>query len=476
MSNPSSEAKARIEALLDANSFVEIGAGVTARNTDFNLSLKKAPSDGVVTGYGRIEDRLVYIYSQDPDVLGGTVGEMHARKIVNIYRLALKVGVPVIGLIDCGGMRLEEAGDGLFAFGEIYHAMADASGVIPQITAVYGKCGGGMALVPAMADFSLMATDGELFVNSPDAMPGSSADKLNTASAHFQSEEAGNVDFAGTKEEVAAKIRTLVSVLPTNNEDDLGYTETEDDPNRESADLAACVKDPMMILARIADDGRVIELKKDYGPDMVTALFSLNGYTVGAVANRSASYKEDGTIDREYGSVISARGAEKAAKFVRFLDAFSIPVVTFTNVDGFKASVCGERRIAGRAAQLAYAFTDATTPKINVITCKAFGSAALVMNSRSTGADMVFAWDGARIGMMDAKEAAKLMNDTADAGEIKAKAAEYDQLQNSVESAAARGYVDTVINPAETRKYLIGTIEMLFTKRETRFDKKHGTV
>ncbi|MEE0956241.1 MAG: carboxyl transferase domain-containing protein [Eubacterium sp.] len=476
MSNQASEAKARIEALLDASSFVEIGAGVTARNTDFNLSLKKAPSDGVVTGYGRIEGRLVYIYSQDPDVLGGTVGEMHARKIVNIYKLALKIGVPVIGLIDCGGMRLEEAADGLFAFGEIYHAMSEASGVIPQITAVYGKCGGGMALIPAMADFSLMVTDGQLFVNSPDAMPGNSADKLDTASCHFQSEEAGNVDFAGTKEEVAGKIRELVAILPENNEDDMGYLESNDDPNRESADLDRCAKDPMMILARIADDGKVIELKKDYGPDMVTALFSLNGNTVGAVANRSASYKKDGTVDKEYGCVISARGAEKAAKFVRFLDAFSIPLVTFTNVEGFKASVCGERRIAGRAAQLAYSFTDATTPKINVITGKAFGSAALVMNSKSTGADMVYAWEGTKVGMMDAKEAAKLMNDTADAKEIKTKAAEYDELQNSVASAAARGYVDTVINPAETRKYLIGTIDMLYTKREARFDKKHGTV
>lgn len=476
MSNPSSEAKARIEALLDANSFVEIGAGVTARNTDFNLSLKKAPSDGVVTGYGRIDGRLVYVYSQDPDVLGGTVGEMHARKIVNIYRLALKVGVPVIGLIDCGGMRLEEAGDGLFAFGMIYHAMSDASGVIPQITAVYGKCGGGMALVPAMADFNLMTEDAELFVNSPDAMPGSSADKLNTASSHFQSAEAGNVDFAGTREEVAAQIRALVTVLPENNEDDMGFTETSDDPNRESADLAQCEKDPMMILARIADGGKVIELKKDYGPDMVIALFNLNGNTVGAVANRSASYKEDGTVDADYGTVISARGAEKAAKFVRFLDAFSIPVVTFTNVEKFKAGVCSERTIATKAAELAYAFTDATTPKINVVTGRAFGSAALVMNSKTTGADMVFAWEGAKVGMMGAAEAAKLMNDTADAKEIKAKAAEYDQLQNSVETAAARGYVDTVINPAETRKYLIGTIDMLFTKREARFDKKHGTV
>ncbi len=474
--NAQSPARVRIDSLLDANSFVEIGAGVTARTTDFNMSEKKAPSDGVITGYGLIDGNPVYVYSQDASVLKGTIGEMHARKIVKIYDLAIKTGAPVVGLVDCAGLRLEEATDGLNAFGEIYMAQANASGVVPQITGIFGMCGGGMALVPAMTDFTFMeSVKAKLFVNSPNAIKGNTEAACDTASAAFQAEEVGSVDGIGTEAEVITQIRNLVSILPANNEDDMSYAETTDDLNRVSADLINCIEDPALLLPRISDNSVYVEMKPSYGEDMVTAFIRLNGYTVGAVANRSAKYAEDGS-KKEIGTVIGARGAKKAADFVNFCDAFSIPVVTFTNVTGFKASKCGEKSLAGALGKLTYAFANATTPKVNVITGEAFGSAYLTMNSKSLGADMVYAWTDAKIGMMDALAAAKLMNDGADGETVKAAAAEYDALQNSVESAAARGYVDTIIDASETRKYLIGALDMLFTKREFRPDKKHGTV
>jgi len=477
MSNSTqSAARMRISSLLDPSSFVEIGAGVTARSTDFSMSEKKAPSDGVITGYGLIDGNPVYVYSQDASVLKGTVGEMHAKKIVKMYELAVKTGVPVIGLIDCAGLRLEEATDALNAFGQIYLASADASGVVPQINGIFGTCGGGMAIVPAMGDFTFMESGkAKLFVNAPNALAGNSEDKCDTSSSDYQASVAGNVDGTGTEEEIISQMRSLVSMLPSNNEDDMSYAETTDDLNRTSPDLVNCIEDPALLLPRISDNQTYFESKPSYGPDMVTAFIRLNGYTVGVVANRSAKYAADGSKE-EYGKVISVRGAKKAAEFVSFCDAFSIPIVTFTNVTGFKAAKCSENNIADAAAKLTYAFAGATTPKVDVITGEAFGSAYLTMNSKSIGADLVYAWKDAKIGMMDALEAAKIMYDGKDGETIKAEAEKYDALQNSVASAAAHGYVDTVIDPAETRKYLIGAFDMLFTKREFHPDKKHGTI
>ena len=219
-------ASTRIASLLDENSFVEIGGYVTARNTDFNMQQTETPGDGVVTGYGVIDGHLVYVYSQDASVLGGTIGEMHAKKIAGLYDMAMKMGAPVIGLLDCAGLRLQEATDALNAFGEIYLKQTMASGVIPQITAIFGRCGGGLALVPALTDFTFMeGKKAELFVNSPNALDGNNKDKCDTASAKFQSEEAGLVDFIGTQDEILAGIRELVAMLPANNEDDMSYEE-----------------------------------------------------------------------------------------------------------------------------------------------------------------------------------------------------------------------------------------------------------
>lgn len=470
-------ASKRINSLLDENSFVEIGGYVTARNTDFNLSEKETPADGVVTGYGVIDGSLVYVYSQDASVLNGSIGEMHAKKIANLYDLAMKTGAPIIGLLDCAGLRLQEATDALNAFGEIYTKQVMASGVIPQITGIFGTCGGGLAVVPALTDFTFMeGTKGRLFVNSPNALEGNEISKCDTSSAAYQSEHAGLVDVVGSEEEILGQMRTLISMLPSNFEDNSSYIECADDLNRVCPELENCVGDTSIALSQIADNQEFFEVKAAYAKDMVTGFIRLNGATVGCVANRSEVYNEEGEKTETFENVLSARGCKKAAEFVKFCDAFEIPVLTLTNVKGYKATKCSESNMARNAAELTNAFISATVPKVNIVIGEAFGGAYLTMNSKSTGADMVFAWPNAQIGMMDAKLAAKIMYADADAATINEKAAEYAMLQSSALSAAKRGYVDTIIEAEDTRKYVIGAFEMLFTKREDRPSKKHGTV
>lgn len=472
-----SEARQRLNALLDENSFVEIGALVSARATDFNLKQLDTPSDGVITGYGVINDSLVYVYSQDVSVINGTVGEMHAKKIAGLYDMAMKMGAPVIGFIDSAGLRLQEATDALNAFGEIYLKQSLASGVIPQITAIFGTCGGGLAIVPPLADFTFMEEkSAKLFVNAPNALEGNEVGKCDTASAKFQASESGLVDFVGSEAEIMGQIRQLVSLLPANNEEEADYTDCTDDLNRACAQVEAGAGDAVIALSDIADDGLFVEVKAEYGKDMVVGLMKLNGMTIGAVANRSEIYGEDGKIAETLGEELSVRGCEKAADFINFCDAFSIPVLSLTNVKGFKATKCAEKGMAKAVAKLTYAFANATVPKVNVITKKAFGSAYVAMNSKAIGADVTFAWEDAQIGTMDAKLAAKIMYDGQGADVQDEKAKEYAALQNSAVSAAKRGYVDYIIQAADTRKYVIGAFEMLYSKREDRPAKKHGTV
>ena len=470
-------ASQRIASLLDENSFVEIGALVTARATDFNLKQTETPSDGVVTGYGVIDGNLVYVYSQDASVLGGSIGEMHAKKIAKLYDLAMKTGAPVIGLIDSAGLRLQEATDALNAFGEVYMKQTLASGVIPQITAIFGNCGGGLALVPTLTDFTFMESKkAKLFVNAPNALDGNEISKCDTSSADFQSEKVGIVDAVAEEAEIFAEIRELINMLPSNNEDTDSYIECADDLNRVCADLAACVGDTALALTQIADDNYFFETKRHYAKEMVTGFIKLNGVTVGCVANRTEVYNEEGEVTEKFEPVLTVRGARKAADFVNFCDAFEIPVLTLTNVKGFEATTCAEKNIAREVAHLTYAFANATVPKVNVVIGKAYGSAYVTMNSKAIGADMVFAWDNAEIGTMDAKLAAKIICNGQGADKIDECAKEYAALQNNVVSAAKRGYVDSIIAAEDTRKYVIGAFEMLFTKREDRPAKKHGTV
>ena len=472
-----SKASQRITALLDDNSFVEIGGLVTARATDFNMKPNETPSDGCITGYGVIDGNLVYVYSQDASVMNGSIGEMHAKKILNLYDLAMKMGAPVIGLIDSAGLRLQEASDALNAFGEIYMKQTLASGVIPQITAIFGTCGGGLGLFPTLTDFTFMEEkSARLFVNAPNALDGNVITKCDSSSAVFQSEESGIVDVAAKEDEILTQIRELIGFLPANNEDDSSFEECTDDLNRVSEELAGCVGDTSVALSIIADNNRFFEVKSSYAKNMVTGFIKLNGVTVGAVANRSEILDEEGKTAEKFDAVLTSKGCEKAADFVNFCDAFGIPVLTLTNVNGYEATVCSEKSIARAAAKLTYAFANATVPKVNVIIGKAYGTAYVVMNSKAVGADITMAWPDAEIGTMDAKLAAKIMYEGQGADVINEKAAQYAALQTSVASAAKRGYVDQVVDAAETRKYVIGAFEMLFTKREDRPAKKHGTV
>jgi acetyl-CoA carboxylase carboxyltransferase component len=469
-------ARERINSLLDDNSFVEVGALVTRRSTDFNLQQKEIPADGVITGYGVIDGNLVYVYCQDKSALNGTIGEMHAKKIAHIYDMALKVGAPVIGIIDCAGLRLQEATDALNGFGEIYLKQTLASGVIPQITAVLGTCGGGAAVLTSLSDFSYIAKNGaKLFVNSPNAIEGNYTSKLDTAAPAFQA-ESGTVDFVLEDDaSVLAGIRELISILPSNNEDDDSYDECNDDLNRLVPGLSASIADSAVALREISDNNFFLEVKADYAKEMVTGFIRLNGMTVGAVANRTEVLDEQGKAVQKFDGSLTTAGCYKAEKFVKICDAYNIPVLTLTNVTGYKATVNEEKSIGIATAKLTYAFANATVAKVNVITGKAYGSAYLTMNSKHIGADLVFAIEGAEIGMMDSKLAAQIMYE-AEPAVIDAKASEYAELQSSAVAAAKRGYVDNIIDAASTRKHLIYAYEMLFTKRESRPSKKHGTV
>ena len=468
-------AKDRIYTLLDDNSFVEIGALVTKRNTDFNMQQMSAPGDGIVTGYGVINDNLVYVYSQDASALNGTIGEMHAKKIINLYRLAMKTGAPVIGLIDCAGIRLQEASDALASFGRLYKAEAMASGVIPQITAVFGECGGGLAVLAEMSDFVLMSKDAKLFVTAPNAIAGNNEGKLDTASASYMA-SSGAVDYVGEDEvTVLNKIRDLIDIIPVNNEDEC-VEECSDDLNTATTLYDEEIADPAKAFADISDGGRFVELKADFAKEMVTGFVKLNGATVGVIGNRTAL--TDGKNKEKFDAVLTAAGCRKAASFVNYCDAFGIPVLTFSNVAGYSACACDSKAVAEEAAKMTFAFAGATVPKINLVTGKAYGTAYAAFNSKSLGADMEFALSGAEIGTMDAKLAAQIVY----AGEVNTeealneKTAEYRKEYNSAENAAKRGYVDAIIEPTEVRAQVIYAFEMLCTKKELRPSKKHGTV
>ena len=474
MSNTNAlSARDRIVSLVDENSFVEIGATITKRSTDFNMQEKSVPADGVITGYGLVSGIPAYIYSQDASSLNGSIGEMHAKKIAHVYELAVKTGVPVIGLIDCAGMRLQESTDALAGFGQIYKMKAKASGIVPQISAVFGNCGGGVAVMTAMSDFTFMeAQNGKLFVSSPNTLEGNYTDKLDTASADFQ-KAASNVDVILEGEtEVLNAIRELVSILPENNNDTAGSDECMDDLNRLVPDFAAEAADAALALEDMSDNNFFLELKAGYAKEMVTGFVCFDGMTVG---NRTAVFDENGKEVEKFDGRLTTAGCEKAADFVKKCDAFNIPVLTLTNVEGYATSVEEETTIATAAAKLTAAFVEADVPKVNLIVGKAYGSAYITMNSKHIGADMVFALPTAQIGMMDANVAAKIMYADDKDVNLSEKASEF-AAQSGTEAAAARGYIDSVIEPEAARKQVLYAFEMLFTKSEYPIGKKHGTI
>lgn len=461
-----SPAISRLEELLDEHSFVELGAMVTARATDFNLSENKAESDGVVIGHGLIDGNLVFVYSQDSSVLGGTIGEMHAKKIMSVYDMAIKMGAPVIGLVDCGGVRLQESMDALESVGAIYAKATEASGVVPQIVAVLGNCGGGLSVLPGLSDFTFMSKEAKLFVNTPDTIEGNRTEVLDTSSADFQLNEAGNVDFVGQESEVFDAIRKLVCILPGSNVEEGCVEECLDDLNRASEGLEDKVLDAAAFATELSDGRVMFESKPGFAQEMFTGFIKLNGITVGVVGNSN--------VNDENTNVLTADGCDKAADFINFCDAFDIPLLTLTNVDGYDASVYGEYHLIKSLAKMTSALAEATVPKINFITKDALGSAYVAMNSKSLGADLVFAFADTKIAAMEADSAAKIIYADSDV-DFAEKAAEYEATNCGVNNAARRGYVDRIVNPADCRKYLIASFEMLFTKRVEGPYKKHGS-
>ena len=360
--------------------------------------------------------------------------------------------------------------------------MALTSGIIPQITAVFGNCGGGLSVIPALSDFTFMEeSKAQLFVNSPNAISGNRKELCDTANAKFQSEEAGLVDFVGSEEEIIAQMRALVDIIPSNYED-IDILDCEDDLNRACSGIENCVEDTTIAVSMIADQHNVIEVKKAYAPEMLTAFIRLNGATVGVVANRTKMYDEDMNVVGEFEDKLTAKGCSKAADFVTFCDAFDIPVLTLTNTSGFAASANIEKNLAQATAKLIYSYATATVPKVNVVIGKAYGSAYITMGCKAVETDVVYAWPTAQIGMMDSTNAVKIIyaDEIAQSDDalatINEKVEQYNNIQSSVEAAASRGYVDTIIAPVDTRKYVIGAFEMLYTKREELPDKKHGTV
>ena len=347
MSNSSKlSARDRLCTLLDDNSFVEIGKLVTKRNTDFNLQTKEAPSDGVITGYGTINDCPVYVFAQDASVMNGTIGEMHAKKIVNIYDLALKVGAPVIGLYDCAGLRLEEATDALEGLGAIMAKQAEAAGIIPQIAVVLGICGGGLSVSASMCDFVFASEEGKLFINTPNAVKNNNVDKCDTASAEFKAQN-GAVDVTcKTEEEVLNSVRQLVSLIPGNLDEAAPEADTIDDLNRETPELEGVIDDGARALAVISDDNFFYEIKKGFAKEMVIGFIKLDGVTIGAIANRAAVLDDNGKAVETFGNALTVEGVRKALNFVYFCDSFDIPVLTLTNVSGFGSCICQERRLA----------------------------------------------------------------------------------------------------------------------------------
>lgn len=477
-----STARERIEYLLDSNSFVEVGAFMKHRSTDFNMSNKETPADGVVIGYGTIEGRLVYVYSQDSTVLGGSVGEIHGKKIASIYEMAIKMGAPIIGLLDSEGLRLQESTDALEGYGSVFLKQTIASGVIPQIVAVLGDCAGGASFIPGLADFTFMTSEkSKLFLNSPNVIEDKKSDFNQIATANIHSEKSGNVNFVCENEEnCMLKIRQLVEFLPSNNMEDAPLFNTTDDLNRVSEELNSLIPldlnaefDIKDVVKQIADNNDFFEVSKDFAKNMVVGFVRLNGGTVGIVGNQSI--EKEGKIDGD--------ACIKAAKFVKFCDAYNIPIITLTDVAGFSTSIEEEQNgISGKASILIHAFADATVPKINIIVRKAFGSAYVLMNSKHIGADIVLAWPSTQISVMNADSAVRIMfsdeiNSSKEADIlISEKTTMFEQNQSSPYAAASRGYIDDIIEPSSTRKRVIAAIEMLISKKENRPTKKHSTI
>jgi len=475
----------RIEALLDKASFRELDMFVVHRTTDFGMDEKKVLSDSVVTGWGMINGRRVYVFSQDFTVFGGSLGEAHAEKICKVMDLAMKNGAPIIGLNDSGGARIQEGVVSLGGYAEIFLRNTLASGLIPQISAIMGPCAGGAVYSPALTDFIFMVRDSShMFITGPDVVKAVTREQvtfeeLGGALAHSTKSGVCHV-MADNETKALSLIRQLIGYLPSNNMEDPPYLETDDDPQRMDDRLDTIVPDDTSkpydmkeIIRMIVDNGEFFEIHESFAPNIVVGFGRLGGHTIGIVTNQPAVLA----------GVLDIKSSIKGARFVRFCDAFNIPIVTFVDVPGFLPGVDQEHgAIIVHGAKLLYAYCEATVPKLTVITSKAYGGAYDVMSSKHIRGDYNVAWPSSEIAVMGPDGAVNIIfhREIAEADEPVAKRNELVQMYREKFAnpyfAAARGYLDDVIEPRETRPRLIEALRMLQNKRDNNPPKKHGNI
>ena len=477
-------ARERLELLLDTNSFEEIGGLVTHRSTNFGLEKSKFLGDGVVTGYGTVNGRLIYVYSQDFTVLGGSLAEAHAEKICKIMDLAMKNGVPIIGLNDSGGARIQEGVVSLGGYADIFYRNTKASGVIPQLSAIMGPCAGGAVYSPALNDFIIMTKGTSyMFVTGPSVVKTVtneevSSEELGGADTHMS--KYGVSHFAGENElDTINKLKTLISYLPQNCEEipaNLPYELN----NEERPSLDALVPenpnqpyDIKDVISNLSDENSFFEVQSEHAENIVVGFARLAGRSIGIIANQPAVLA----------GVLDVNASKKGARFVRFCDAFNIPLLVIEDVPGFLPGTDQEwNGIISNGAKLLYAFCEANVPRITVITRKAYGGAYDVMNSKHIGADMNFAWPSAEIAVMGAKGAAEIIfkkevkSSKNPIKKLKEKEKEYANLFANPYNAASRGYIDEVVIPSSTRKKLIKAFKISENKKVTNPKKKHGNI
>lgn len=473
-------ARERLIDLLDPNTFAEIDKFVTHRTTDFEMDKQKFLGDGVVTGYGKIDGRLVYVFAQDFTVFGGSLSRANADKIVKIMDLAMKMGAPVIGLNDSGGARIQEGVESLGGYADIFYRNVMSSGVIPQISAILGPCAGGAVYSPAITDFIMMVKDTSyMFVTGPDVIKTVTheevtKDELGGAMTHNSKSGVAHL-MAENDEQAMMMLRELMSFLPSNNMEDPPVKVCTDNINREDEKLDTIVPDDPNkpydmheIISKVVDDHHFFEIQPYYAKNIIVGFARLGGKPVGIVANQPAVLA----------GVLDIDSSTKAARFVRFCDAFNIPLITFEDVPGFLPGTTQEfGGIIKHGAKLLYAFAEATVPKLTVITRKAYGGAYDVMSSKHIGADMNFAYPTAEIAVMGPEGAVNIIYKNKLNEEDRQKAIDdYRKTFASPYKAAALGYIDEIIYPRQTRKKLIQALEMTQSKSKLNPPKKHGNI
>ena len=478
-------ARERISLLLDPGTFEELGMLVTHRSTNFGLDKQKFLGDGVVTGYGKVNGRLIYVFSQDFTVLGGSLAEAHAEKICKIMDLALENGAPVVGLNDSGGARIQEGVVSLGGYADIFHRNVRASGVVPQLSLILGPCAGGAVYSPALTDFTLMVEGSSyMFVTGPNVVKTVTHEEVTSeelGGAKTHATKSGVTHFTAPHEAAAIEqAKQILSFLPQNCEEDPLLLNYQNTTNEKRAKLDTLIPESAQqpydireAIFEISDADSFLEVQKDYAENIVVGFARLAGRSVGIVANQPAFLA----------GVLDIHASKKAARFVRTCDAFNVPLLVLEDVPGFLPGTDQEwNGIITNGAKLLYAFSEATVPRITVITRKAYGGAYDVMNSRNIGADMVYSWPTAEIAVMGAKGAAEIIfrkeiSSAADpAAKLAEKEAEYAELFAHPYNAASRGYVDEVITPSDTREKLIRAFDMLKNKVRNTPRKKHGNI